>query len=204
MDNLTLLKNKKVLVFDLDGTIVNLTADWPALKRILKKRYSELYEDSCKFHSISGCLSEIVKKNDEAELLNFFDIIRTYEMKNIQDTTPIDETVYFIKNKEQFNIKKGTKLAILSLNTRTTIQKSLELARIENFFEFVIGREDVRSWKPNPEGLIKIKKHFDAKARDMVYFGDLENDIKTGKNAGIDAYYIDLLIARVKKSMPNL
>jgi HAD superfamily hydrolase (TIGR01549 family) len=78
------------------------------------------------------------------------------------------------------------------------------LARIENFFEFVIGREDVRSWKPNPEGLIKIKKHFDVKARDMVYFGDLENDIKTGKNAGIDAYYIDLLIARVKKSMPNL
>jgi HAD superfamily hydrolase (TIGR01549 family) len=145
-----------------------------------------------------------VAKKDEEQLLKFFNIIQTYEMENIHDTTPIEEIVYFIEHKEQFGIKEDTKLAILSLNTRRTIKKSLELTGIEKYFDIIIGREDVRSWKPSPEGLIKIKNYFGVAERDMVYFGDLENDIKTGKNAGIDAYYIDLLIAEVKKSMPNL
>jgi len=197
LDNLTFIRNKKVIVFDLDGTIVNLMADWPTLKKILKERYNQLYDDSCNFRSISRCLSEVVNKNDEEELFKFFDIIRTYEMENIYDTTMIDEIVYFIKHKEQFGVKEEVKLAILSLNTRRTIMKSLQLAGIENYFDFIVGREDVRSWKPDPEGLIKIKEYFKVKERDMVYFGDLENDIKTGRNAGIDAYYVDVLIKLV-------
>jgi len=200
LDDFTFLRTKKVIVFDLDGTIVNLSADWPTLKKILRERYAKRYDDFCNFRSISSCLSEIVNKNDEAELLKFFDIIQTYEMKNIHDTTPIDEVIYFIKHKENFGIKTNTKLAILSLNTKRTIKKSLELAGIEKYFDIIIGREDVRSWKPDPEGLLKIKNHFDLKKQDLVYFGDLENDIKTGKNAGIDAYYIDTLITLVKKS----
>ena len=199
MDDNNFLKNKKVIVFDLDGTIVNLTADWQTLRNLLKKRYKELYDDSCEFWSISRCLNEIVNKNDEQELLNFFDIIRTYEMKNIQDTTPIEEIVYFIKHKEQFGVKGETKLAILSLNTRRTIKKSLDLVGIEGFFDLIIGREDVRSWKPNPEGLIMIKNHFNVQKQEMVFFGDLENDIQTGKNAEIDVYFIDVLIDLVKK-----
>jgi len=200
MFDLDSLKSKKVLVFDLDGTIVNLTADWTTLKNILRERYDRHYEDSCKFHSISSCLSEIVKKKDEQELQNYFNIIRTYEMENILDTTLKEEVVYFIKNKEQFGIKEVTKLAILSLNTRKTIIKSLELAEIKTNFDLIIGREDVRSWKPEPEGLIKIKNYFEVKKQNMVFFGDLENDIKTGRNAGIDAYYIDELIDLVKRN----
>lgn len=199
IDSFSFLQDKKVIVFDLDGTIVNLSADWPALKKILKTRYKELYNESCSSNTISGCLSEIVAKKDEDQLLKFFDLIRTYEMKNIQKTTPIEESVFFIKHKEQFGVKRDTKLAILSLNTRTTINKSLELAEIRPNFEIVIGREDVRAWKPEPEGLFKIKTHFNANEEDIVFFGDLENDIKTGKNAGIDAYYIHELIDYVNR-----
>jgi phosphoglycolate phosphatase-like HAD superfamily hydrolase len=203
MLDLTLLQNKKVIVFDLDGTIVNLTADWPTLKNILKNRYIKLFGNSCEFRSISGCLSTIAEKQDEQELQNFFDIIRTYEMKNIHETVPIGEIVYFIKHKEQFGIKELTKFAILSLNTRMTIKKSLELAGIEDQFDLIIGREDVRSWKPEPEGLFKIKTHFNIEKQDMIFFGDLEKDIKTGKNAGIEVYYIDDLITVIKKKLSN-
>ncbi|MEJ2293834.1 MAG: HAD-IA family hydrolase [Candidatus Lokiarchaeota archaeon] len=203
MFELTLLQGKKVIVFDLDGTIVNLTADWPSLKNILKVRYSKLYGNSCEFQSISGCLSKIVEKQDEQELQNFFDIIRTYEMKNIHETLPIGEIVYFVKHKEQFGIKAGTKFAILSLNTRRTIEKSLELAGIADYFDLIIGREDVRSWKPEPEGLLKIKNHFNVDRQDLIFFGDLEKDIKTGKNAGIEAYYISDLISKIKNKFSN-
>ncbi|MFW9938431.1 MAG: hypothetical protein ACFFD5_12340, partial [Candidatus Thorarchaeota archaeon] len=68
-------KNKKVIVFDLDGTIVKLAADWHSLKEVLVKRYREHYKEYCQFKSISSCLSYIVERGDEEELQKNFDII---------------------------------------------------------------------------------------------------------------------------------
>jgi phosphoglycolate phosphatase-like HAD superfamily hydrolase len=55
-----ILTQKTILIFDLDGTIVDLKVDWDKLKDILNERFSNIYEDSCGFESISACLSYIV------------------------------------------------------------------------------------------------------------------------------------------------
>jgi len=192
-------KGKKIIVFDLDGTVVRLAADWPSLKNELCNLYAQLYNDGCDFASISACLSKIIEREDWVELDNFFDIIRTYEMKNITQNNPIKETIFFIKHKEKFGVDTSAKMAIFSLNTRKTIETSLSLARITEFIHFYVGREDVRHWKPEPEGLLKIKKHFNVSEEKMIYFGDLEKDLLAGKNAGVESYYIEDLLALVKK-----
>lgn len=198
MNNISFTE-KKVIIFDLDGTIVNLTVDWRALKDNLVKRYREIYKEQCDVKRVSMCLEKIVEKNDENILENFFGVIRHYELENIRDTQLIEEIIFFIKNKDFFGVKNDTKFAILSLNTRDTIIQALELANIRDKIELIIGREDVRKWKPAPEGLIKIQNHFKIKKEEMVYFGDLENDLLTGENAGIDAYLIDDLKNLVNK-----
>ena len=192
-------KDRTVLVFDLDGTIVNLTVDWMTLKEILVDKYRETYKEQCEVKRVSKCLEKIVEKNDENILENFFDVIRHYELENIKDTRLIEETIFFIKNKDLFGVKNDAKFAILSLNTRDTIIWALELANLRDKIDFIVGREDVRKWKPAPEGLIKIKNQYKIKKEEMVYFGDLENDLLTGENAGIDAYLIDDLIELVNK-----
>ncbi len=198
MNNISFTE-KKVIIFDLDGTIVNLTVDWRALKDNLVKRYREIYKEQCDVKRVSMCLEKIVEKNDENILENFFGVIRHYELENIRNTQLIEEIIFFIKNKDFFGVKNDAKFAILSLNTRDTIIQALELANIRDKIELIIGREDVRKWKPAPEGLIKIQNHFKIKKEEMVYFGDLENDLSTGENAGIDAYLIDDLINLVNK-----
>lgn len=192
--------SKKIIVFDLDGTIVKLTVDWISLKNILVKKYKEIYKEQCDVNRVSHCLAKIVEKDDERVLESFFDIIRNYELENITDTKLIEETIFFILNKELFGIKKNVKFAILSLNTRNTIIQALKLAKIYDKIVFIVGREDVRKWKPDPEGLIKIKNFFNTKKGEMLYFGDLENDLLTGKNAGIEAYLIKDLVNLVNKS----
>ena len=192
-------KGKKVIVFDLDGTIVDLTVDWQQIKRILSERYSKIYEEDCEFEHISACLDHVVEKKDENELENFFKILEDYEMKNINDNKEIDESIFFINNLKLFEIPEDTKLAIFSLNTRKAIISSLNLAKIFDKFDYIIGREDIRKWKPNPDGLLKIKKYFGVKNEDMVYFGDLQKDLQTGKNAGIDSYLISEIIKIVEK-----
>ena len=190
---------KKVIIFDLDGTIVNLTADWMSLRDVLVEKYREIYEEQCDFERISKCLDTIVEKKDEEILEQFFDIIRQYELENIKDTQLIEESIFFINNKELFGIKNKVKFAVLSLNTRISIIRSLELANIHNKIDLIVGREDVRRWKPAPDGLLKIQKHYKVSKKEMIFFGDLENDLLTGKNAGIEAYLVDDLIEFVNK-----
>ncbi|TXT55538.1 MAG: Pyrophosphatase PpaX [Promethearchaeota archaeon] len=198
MNNKISFLDIKALVFDLDGTIVDLKVNWNKLKNLLKRRYSNLYKESCRFNSISQCLSIIVEKGDEKILNNFFDIIRDYELRSIDQNSYIEETVYFLKNLNQFDLDNNIKLGILSLNTRAAILNSLEMINLKDKFDIIIGREDVRHWKPDPEGLLKIKQALKIKKEEMVYFGDMKKDLLTGKNAGIDAYFITDLIEYVK------
>ena len=198
MKNLS-FTGKKLIVFDLDGTIVDLAVDWMSLKDLLVERYEELYQESCDFKSVSKCLEKMVEKQDESNIQNFFDIIRHYELKNIRDVKLIDETIFFINNKNLFGIENEMKFAILSLNTRDTIIRALEIADITDKIDYIVGREDVRKWKPDPEGLIIIKNHFKIKKEEIIYFGDMKKDLLTGENAGIDTYLIDDLINVVNK-----
>ena len=203
MKNLS-FKGKRVIIFDLDGTIVRLKADWMSLKNVLVQQYSKIYGDDCNFESMSACLSKIVEKKDEEVLENFFEIMGQFELENIKNTQLIEETIFFINNKDLFGIKEGTLMAILSLNTRKTIIESLKLARINDKIDLIVGREDVRKWKPNPEGLYKILNYYNLKKEEMIYFGDLEKDILTGQNAGIESHLISELINIVNKEIEKI
>jgi phosphoglycolate phosphatase len=205
MTNNISFENKTIIVFDLDGTIVHLDTDWHHLKILLSKRYAKLYEgEKCEFEHISACLSQVVKKNDEIELSHFFDMILDYEMKNIRNNKEIEETVFFINHLELFGVKKETKLAILSLNMRDTIMTILKLANLTQRFDLIMGREDVRAWKPNPFGLLEIQKYFNVKKDEMIYFGDTETDTKTGNNAGIEVHLVKELINLVKSKKQKI
>jgi HAD superfamily hydrolase (TIGR01549 family) len=125
-------------------------------------------------------------------------------MRNIDENKEIRETIFFINNLELFGVPKEIKLAIFSLNTRKTIINSLTLAKINNKFDYIIGREDIRKWKPNPDGLLRIRDHYGIKKNEMIYFGDLQKDLKTGKNAGIESYLIDEIINLVHKKRAEM
>ncbi len=189
---------KKVIVFDLDGTIVRLAADWHSLRRALITRFTEKNRETINLKSMSAILSRIVEMEDEEELQLNFNLIQQYELENITSNEPIKETVYFINNKEVFGVSPNAKLAVFSLNTHSTILISLKMAGILNEFEYFVGREDVRKWKPEPDGLLKILDYFKVNTEEVIYFGDSDIDLLAGANAGIESYYIDTLINHVR------
>ena len=143
-----------------------------------------------------------MKKGDEQELQENFKIIRQYELENITETEIIPEVVGFIKSKEKFGISNKVKIAVLSLNTRQTIRESLEIAGISDNVEKFIGREDVRGWKPEPEGLIKLMKHFSVSSDNVIFFGDMDKDLQAGEAADVDSYCVDNLIEYVRNYKP--
>ena len=202
MDALS-LKRKKIIVFDLDGTIVRLTADWHSLRNALNARYSEKHKEKIHFDRMSNLLSDLVARGDEEELHHNFSIMQKYENENITKIEPIEDVIYFINNKELFGANSAIKLAVFSLNTRATITTSLQMAGVDDKFEYYVGREDVRAWKPNPEGLLKIREYFQVLKEDMIYFGDLQMDLVAGAKVGVETYIINDLINFIKKVRKN-
>ncbi|GAI40383.1 unnamed protein product, partial [marine sediment metagenome] len=123
-------KGKKVIVFDLDGTILRLAADWHSLYKALTARFTEKNREAINHKSMSAILSSIIEKGDEEELQLNFNLMRQYELENITSNEPIKETIYFINNQELFGVSPNAKLAVFSLNFRSTILKSLEMVGI--------------------------------------------------------------------------
>ena len=193
------LSSKKVIVFDLDGTIVRLTADWHSLVKALNARYYEKNKKKGGFHRISNLLNDIVTQGEEEELQYNFNIIQQYELENIKKTEPIKDVIFFINNRASFGVNSAARLAIFSLNTKATIRKSLEISGLVKEFDFYVGREDVRAWKPEPDGILKIRDFFQVSNEDIIYFGDLKIDLLAGKNAGVDSYIIDDLLKYIRK-----
>jgi HAD superfamily hydrolase (TIGR01549 family) len=204
MDQKFYFERRKAIVFDLDGTIVNLNLNWKNLRNVLSKKFNKLYGIKHEFHAVTDCLDKVLERGDEIEFTNFLNIIEQFELKNPAQSKPLQETLFFINNLESFKVPEGAKLAVLSLNMRKTIIESLKNADIYEKFDYIVGREDIRHWKPQPDGLLKIREQFNLNNEDLIYFGDLQKDISTGKNAGVDAFFISDLIDLVKEMKMKL
>jgi phosphoglycolate phosphatase len=76
-------------------------------------------------------------------------------------------------------------MGIVSTKRRSTIEDTLEANEMDDLFDIVIGYEDVKDLKPQPEGLLKAVEGLAGTVWDTVYVGDSLIDLEAGRNAGI-------------------
>jgi HAD superfamily hydrolase (TIGR01549 family) len=77
---------------------------------------------------------------------------------------------------------------IISQNSKQKIAKVLEDNGLSNFFNFIVGYEevDIRRQKPEPDGLLKAIRHLpDIKSGYIFYVGDHQTDIHSAINANM-------------------
>ena len=80
----------------------------------------------------------------------------------------------------------GIKLAIVSTKFRYRIEGILAREQLRQYFDFVIGGEDVAIEKPDPTGLLKAVADLGLPRQDVVYVGDSVVDGETAERAGVD------------------
>lgn len=95
----------------------------------------------------------------------------------------IDELLHYLKDSHY-------QLAIVSNNSRGTIDFGLRQLGLEGVFDLILSCDDVAYRKPNPEGLIKAMTLLGAKQEECLFIGDSSNDILAGKNAGVDSVLV--------------
>jgi len=193
-------KIKIGFIFDLDGTLIDdkhIFIDIPLkLKDVYKidlttEKINELKNKLIEGLTQKGGKSLIVKLIlDLAKELGipwykrfgFLKKISKEYQKNLKSIKLFDNELETLKQLK-YNFK--SKIAILTTSSvKETIEKCKKFDGFIELFDEILGRDNLKNLKPNPEGILKLGKKWDIKVSNIIMVGDMKNDILCGKNAG--------------------
>ncbi len=165
-----------ILVFDLDGTIVD---SWDEIVTVFTKVFERwgIDLDLKRLRMAVGFpLATVIEKT-----AGFYDADLEKEIKKeFYRLNPRKIKMYPGMDKV---LRHPAKKAVLTSKRRRGTINDLEFLGIRNLFSVVVTAEDLKHPKPHPEGVMRIIK---AIGDDGVYLiGDTEIDILTAKNAGV-------------------
>ena len=81
--------------------------------------------------------------------------------------------------------QQGARIAILSTKYRYRIEELAARDFPEGFFDLIVGGEDVRQMKPNPEGLLLAMERLGVTPAETLYLGDSVVDALTARAASV-------------------
>lgn len=84
----------------------------------------------------------------------------------------------------------GVKLGVCSNKPSFFSRALLRIFHIEGYFDVVMGPEDAGATKPNPAMLLKSLEKMRVSREEALYIGDMEVDIATGRNAGVETWVV--------------
>lgn len=171
-------------IFDLDGTIIDSnTLLLNAWKNGLHRLGKEI-EDSKIIEYFGMSTSDIARlllKDDSRKIKNLVEYRDEYFDANWKDSIkPMPGVVDVLICLNE----RGFRSAIASSNPRERIKMILKRFYLEEYFDIIVGRDDVEKGKPNPDLVSEAAKRLGLSAANCIYVGDSVYDVITGKRAG--------------------
>ncbi len=173
------LSGIELLVFDLDGTIIQMNVDWDGLKLELQNFCFKNYNYQTAFTPLDEELISLKDRFGQEIYSRLIGIITRYELAGLRTACVNRKLVDFIKE------HSDKKMAIYSANTRKTIQEALSNNGLADLFACIIAKEDVLKPKPASEGLEIILRFYDMPPAKALFVGNDLKDKLAGENAGI-------------------
>ena len=177
--------NKKLIIFDLDGTLINSSPDLElAINHMLSTIGRETFSTDTIHYWVGNGAQILVKRalsgsseideNINPELFEkalkiFFD----FYSKNL-----VVETVTYPHVKETLNhLKKGYTLAIVTNKPFDFVKPILEALELTDLFELILGGDSLKEKKPHPLPLLHVCETLGFTIEESVMVGDSKNDI---------------------------
>ncbi len=182
--------NYKMIIFDLDGTILNTIEDLCAACNAAFLKYGLKPIDvqtTMKYlgHGIRHLVYETSGRSTLIdELLLTFK--KYYADHYNDDTKPYAGIISLL----DWCLEHSIQIGVLTNKVEDIAQK-LCSAHFGSRFQFVYGEKEGRKRKPDPTFLLELIHSYHLQKNEVIYIGDSEVDIETCNNAGILGLYVD-------------
>ena len=179
---------KKLLIFDLDGTLLNTLEDLTNAVNYGLNYYNYPSKDLEYVRKaigngvqilISRCLPNGFENPDYEKVLDKFK--NHYSEHYYENTYPYENMGKTLSKLKDF----GYKLAVVT-NKVDFIAKDIISHFYPGIFDVVIGDQEGLRKKPYPDMVNKAKSMFGFKDEEITYIGDTNVDYETAKNSNID------------------
>lgn len=176
------MKKNFVVIFDLDGTVLNTdTLIFKSFEHVFKKYFPEhklTNEELLSFLGPSLKASFSRFTNDKVE--ECIEYYREFNHSHHEDYV----TIYSHVKEVLEELKaKGYPLAIVTTKVKDAALIGLDLFDLTKYFDVILGMNEVKNIKPDPEGINKALEATNCVKGVMI--GDNKSDILAGKNADI-------------------
>lgn len=174
----------KLIIFDLDGTLVNAyRAVEKSLNFTLKKLGYPLASISRVRRAVGwgdeNFIKKFVKEEDVEKGLEIYRQHHKFSLLKYSVVIPRVRRILEILKKRNY------KLAIASNRPRKFTKLLLNHLGLKKYFPLVVCAKNKEEIKPSPKLLLRIIKKLKIKKNEALYLGDMTIDVQAGKNAGI-------------------
>jgi phosphoglycolate phosphatase len=175
----------RVLVFDLDGTLIDSERDLAnsvnaTLKHMgratLPDKQIAGYVGKGAPRLIEQALGPGAKAEECRQGLEHF---LAYYREHM-----LDHTVTYPGVREALAALDGVAMAILTNKPVRFSQRIIEGLGLAKYFRIIYGGNSFETKKPDPAGMLTLLGDFQAEARQAMLVGDSEVDVQTARNAG--------------------
>jgi pyrophosphatase PpaX len=174
-----------VVLFDLDGTLVDsaaviLGSFHHATETVLRRRFP----DEEILARVGGTnLAHQMALLDPDHVDELVRVYRAHNDPQYSDLACFDGVLDVLRRLKS----EGRRLGIVSAKRRPTVDRVLESARMGEFIDVVVGSDDTKRHKPDPEPVLKALELLEADAEDAAYVGDSPFDVAAARGAGVFA-----------------
>jgi phosphoglycolate phosphatase len=176
--------NADVVVVDLDNTLVSLDVDWDAVRERLAgvaERAEVLVEE----HGIWPLMEAARQPGREPLLAEMEQIVKEAELAGARG--PRNQALVEWLDGEA----AGKPVSVLSLNSRHAVERALEAHGLEARVAHVVGREDVRRVKPDPQGMLVLAERHGVEPAQILFVGDKDGDRECAERAGTAFMHVE-------------
>ncbi len=178
--------NKKVIIFDLDGTLIDSSPDLAlAINYMLKSLERETFTTDTIHYWVGNGAEMLVKRAlsgqreidenlDSTLVTQALKIFLDFYGKNLSIKTVTYPNV--LKTLQQLK-EYGYRLAIVTNKPVDFVKPILKALSLEELFELYLGGNSLQERKPHPMPLLHVCETFNVTVEECVMVGDSKNDI---------------------------